>query len=59
MLLSERCESVRRKPTDGELKRMCDFYVYLEKELRQKLGFKNYILRRMILGHEKAEEPCE
>lgn len=39
-----------RKPTDGELKRMCDFYVYLEKELRQRLGFKNYILRRMILG---------
>ena len=39
-----------RKPTDGQLKRMCDFYIFLEKELRQKLGLKDYILRRMILG---------
>ena len=39
-----------RKPSDGEVKRMCDFYIYLEKELRKKLGFKNYILHRMLLG---------
>ncbi|MBR3556073.1 MAG: transglutaminase domain-containing protein [Oscillospiraceae bacterium] len=39
-----------RKPTDGQLKRMCDFYIFLEKELRQKLGLKDYILHRMILG---------
>ena len=39
-----------RKPTDGEVKRMADFYIYLERELRQKLGLKNYILHRMLLG---------
>ena len=39
-----------RKPTDGEVKRMADFYIFLERELRQKLGFKNYVLHRLILG---------
>ena len=39
-----------RKPTDGEVKRMCDFYIFLERELRQRLGIKNYILHRLILG---------
>jgi hypothetical protein len=39
-----------RKPTDGEVKRMANFYVFLEKELRQKLGLRDYVVHRMILG---------
>ncbi len=39
-----------RKPTDGELKRMCDFYIFLEKELRRRMGLRSYVLRRMLLG---------
>ena len=39
-----------RKPTDGEVKRLCDFYIFLERELRKKLGIKNYILHRLLLG---------
>ncbi len=39
-----------RQPTDGELKKLCDFYIDLERELRSALGVKNYVLHRMILG---------
>ena len=39
-----------RLPTDREIRRMCDFYIYLERVLRQKLGMKKYVLHRMILG---------
>ncbi len=39
-----------REPTNGELRRMCDFYIYMERELRRVLGIRKYILHRMILG---------
>ena len=39
-----------RQPGDGELKKMCDFYIGMERELRSTLGIKKYVLRRMILG---------
>ena len=39
-----------REPTDEEIRRMCDFYIFLEQTLRKKLGVRSYILRRMILG---------
>ena len=39
-----------RQPSDGELRRMCDYYIFLERVLRKKLGLRKYILRRMLLG---------
>ena len=39
-----------REPTDGEIRRMCDHYIFLERTLRKKLGIRSYILRRMVLG---------
>ena len=39
-----------REPTDGEIRRMCDHYIFLERTLRKKLGTRSYILRRMVLG---------
>ena len=39
-----------REPEDGEIRRMCDHYIFLERTLRKKLGIRSYILRRMILG---------
>ena len=39
-----------REPSDEDLRRMCDFYIFLERELRRKLGVRRYILRRMLLG---------
>ncbi len=54
--LLEVCEPVLlsrfalREPADGELRRMCDFYIFLERSLRRKLGLRRYILHRMILG---------
>ena len=39
-----------REPTDGEVRRMCDYYIFLERTLRKKLGIRSYILHRMILG---------
>lgn len=39
-----------REPEDGEIRRMCDHYIFLERTLRKKLGVRSYILRRMILG---------
>ena len=29
---------------------MCDYYIFLERTLRKKLGIRSYILYRMILG---------
>ncbi len=39
-----------RSPTDGEVLRMCDFYIALEGKLRKTLGFRKYVLHRMLLG---------
>ena len=39
-----------RQPTDGELRRMCDYYIELERRLRKTLGLGKYVLRRMLLG---------
>ena len=39
-----------REPSDGEVRRMCDYYIFLERALRKKLGLRSYILHRMILG---------
>ena len=39
-----------RPPTDGEVRRMCDFYISLEGKLRKTLGLRRYVLHRMILG---------
>lgn len=39
-----------RTPTEGELRRMCDYSIFLEGELRRKLGLRKYLLRRMLLG---------
>ena len=50
------CEPVQlsrfamRPPTDGELRRLCDFSIDLERELRSRLGMKKYVIHRMILG---------
>ncbi len=40
----------RQAPTDRDIRRMCDFYIFLERKLRKTLGVRRYILRRMILG---------
>ena len=40
----------RRKPRDPEIRRMCDFYIAMERRLRKTMGMKKYIIRRMILG---------
>ena len=40
----------RRKPRDPEIRRMCDFYIDLERRLRRTMGVKNYVIHRMILG---------
>lgn len=39
-----------RPPTDGEVRRMCDFYISLEGKLRKTLGLRKYVVHRMILG---------
>ena len=54
--LSSVCEPVilsrfaGRTPTDGEVRRLCDYYIATERRLRRTLGVRRYILRRMILG---------
>ena len=40
----------RRRPRDMEIRKMCDYYILLERRLRKTLGVKNYILHRMFLG---------
>ena len=40
----------RQAPTDRDIRRMCDFYIFLERKLRKTLGVRRYILRRMVLG---------
>jgi len=39
-----------RRPTDGEVKRMCETCIALEKRLRRELGWRKYVFRRMLLG---------
>ena len=39
-----------QEPTDGELRRMCDFCIFMERCLRRRLGARRYVLRRMLLG---------
>ncbi len=54
--MAEVCEPVllsrfaRRRPRDGDIRRMCDFCLWLEGELRRDMGIRRYILHRMILG---------
>ena len=54
--LSEVCRPVllsrfaMQEPADEEVRRMCDFYMFLERLLRKKLGLRRYVLHRMILG---------
>ncbi len=54
--LTETCRSVLlyrfadRRPTDGEVKRLCETCISLEKRLRRELGWRSYVLRRMLLG---------
>jgi hypothetical protein len=40
-----------QESTDGELRRMCDFCIFMERCLRRRLGARRYVLRRMLLGH--------
>jgi transglutaminase-like putative cysteine protease len=54
--MAEVCEPVllsrfaMRKPREGDIRRMCDFCLWLEGELRRAMGVRRYIVRRMILG---------
>jgi len=54
--MSEICRPVllsrfaMRKPREVEIRRMCEFYTAMERELRRTLGMRKYVLRRVILG---------
>ncbi len=39
-----------RPPTDEDVRKMCDYYIFMERKLRKTMGIRKYILRRMLFG---------